>query len=84
MNGTIDRILQEMATHTAENPTHGHDCACKDVFTSEGKRHLLKNPQLYNELMLFAQYCRNDNWLKVRINERLGKIPTTTGSDSSG
>ena len=84
MSKTIDDILQEMAKHTAEKPRHGINCACKDEWTLEGKKRLLENPQLYNELLEFCARVRNDNWLMVRINERLGTIPATAGSDNSG
>lgn len=37
---SIDNLLALMAVHTAKNPTHGHNCACKDAFLSAVRKRI--------------------------------------------
>lgn len=54
MTRPIQDVLEDMAKHARDNPTHGRDCACKDQFVSEIRRAL--TPETYNELALAYSY----------------------------
>jgi hypothetical protein len=67
----IQEALEGMAKHSVEYPDHGHNCACKDFWTSQAKVHIRENPGLLAELALLNSYAQRDWNLRVTVSERL-------------
>lgn len=51
---SLVEILDDMAEHTLANPTHGHNCACKDKYVVEVRQML--DPVRKEEFRLIASY----------------------------
>ncbi len=49
----VDAALRAMADHSADNPTHGYNCACKDAMIRDARAEL--SPNELDELRYLAR-----------------------------
>ena len=68
----MNEILAAMAEHTRDNPTHGYNCACKDILISRAREEIVQHPEWYDEFCYLGAVLMRDTHLSVTVLKARG------------